>query len=280
MVKTIRCRHCSYPAHAKGMVLAVLMAVALLAAGCMSPVPGDQGFTATPSPALAPADPLPQPLPQAIPKTSALPAIPPVTAIKNLSITRPADCVPVFSPAYTGPGISVLWQFAEPRTAEQINSYLRWDSVQARTNRSETLRIKGMVTGLDEAIGNANLKNDLVLYAGSTDEFTRQIRSAGRSTERGYILASADPSVTCHDRASSGRDTDGYLTLLVFPVRAGNHGLYFNESRREILVTRGMTFELREEELVSRIQFTIDSIPHYKDEEQRNIRLLYLVPIT
>lgn len=265
------------PAYATGTILAGLMMVLLmLAAGCISPGNGDPKVSPTPS--LSPA-PVETELP-ASPVPSAAPSSQEVTAIKNISITRPADCVPVFSPGYPGPVTDALRQFADPVTADQVNAYLRWDSVQARTNRSETLRIKGLVTGIDESVGNGNVKNDLVLYAGSTDEFASQVRSAGRATERGYILASADPSVACHDLAAAGRDTGGYLTLIVFPVKAGSHGLYFNESRREILVARGITFELREEELAGRIQFTLDSIPYYKNDEQRNIRLLYLAPLT
>jgi hypothetical protein len=101
-----------------------------------------------------------------------------------------------------------------------------------------------------------------------------------RYSENSFVTCSFDPSVIYHSMAVSGRDREGYVSMLVIPQKRGNYLLYVNDTNREVLLPRSMIWELSREERVGRVEFTVESVPRYRDEEMKNVRQLYMTQLT
>lgn len=152
--------------------------------------------------------------------------------------------------------------------------------MRQRTGSGDAARIERSVTDIDTALQSSRLEEDLVLYTGVTMDIFGNILSTSRYSEDGYLLCSFDPSVTYHALQGTGRDREGFVTLLVIPEKRGSYLLYVNETRREILLPRSMGFELAAEEKIGRVEFTAESVPRYRDDNMKNVRLLFMTPIT
>jgi hypothetical protein len=286
-----------------GVYFALILVITLLTAGCSLMQPGDTSSptaapaeTVTPQKAPNPAltiqpnqtQPVIQPNatqpatqlknpPNAPQPVNQLNVTQPVIAIKNITITRP-KYKNIF-PEKEMPDVVVndVKGFSNPRTADTINRYLRWESVRAHTNNSESVRIMNMVMHIDFALNTTPaLKEDLMLYGRVSGDQNLQILNTSRYAEDGYFSCSYDPSVIYQSLSKTERDREGYVTMLVIRQKPGAHVLYTNETTREIILPRSMAWELAGEDRIRRGAFSVDSVPRYKDVEIENVRLLYM----
>jgi hypothetical protein len=248
-----------------------LVVITLITAGCLFAEP-DQGAATVPAnaenvPTEQTAAPTlssgPQPAPSA------------VIPLKNITIQHPRELTPV-----TGPAATTINGISDPRTFGTVNGYLRWESARARTNASEAARINGMINVIDAAIGYSSLNEDLILYSGISGDLPHRIINDSRYSEPGYVSCTFDPSIVYHTLAINGRDKEGFVTMLVIHQRLGSHILYVNETKREILLPHGMTWELASEEKIGKIEYIMDSTPRYPDEQPEKVRLLYIKQIS
>ena len=268
MRRIIRKRSLGTRDHQK--LMALLIIIVLVTSGCTGLIPqGEKMPVPTPTPP-------PETRPAITPDTLPTRATPPVIAIRNITLTHPRNIKPVSARDYPENTIKALEEVTSPMTADGINGYLRWDSVRARTRGTETARIEKTVREVDSAIAASALREDLVLYHEIRDDSPQQIRDSGRYAEPGYTLCSYDLSILYHAGSPARRDRYGYLTYLVFHEGPGSHLLFVNESTREVLLPRGMTWEMTAEENVTQARFTLDSVPRYKDDDIRHLRLIYM----
>jgi len=165
--------------------------------------------------------------------------------------------------------------FAEGKTTETINGFLRWESVRARMNQSETARIQDQIRRIDSALFNATIYENITVYTDISGEQSRRIQNDSLFSENGYLIASYDPSVIYERVRISGRDNEGYLTMCVIDFRKGNRLLFVNATDREFLVPRGGIWEVAGEETFDQLLFSSDSVRRYDDVIQTKVRLIY-----
>jgi hypothetical protein len=259
-----------------GTYLALLVIMVLVTAGCTTAAPPEN---ATPSP--VPTAVIPVETPDIITHETLPTPAPSVTlTVKNVTITRPRNVKVYTDMAFPKTTVPAVDAILDPRNATIVNGYLRWESVRTRTNMTEAARIKGIVKGIDTLLDTAYLDEDLVLYYGISGEQPMRIINESRYTEEGYVMASFDPSVIYHTMEKTGRDREGYVSMLVIHTKPGSHLLYVNETTREILLPRGMTGELSAEEKIGRLEFTLESVPRYQDMQMDKVRLLNITLIS
>jgi hypothetical protein len=164
--------------------------------------------------------------------------------------------------------------FADGKTTDTINGFLRWESVRARTNLSDASKIREQIRSIDYAVFNTTLKEDISLYIGVSGEEAKRIRNDSVFSEDGYIIASYDPSIVYHRLANSGRDKDGYLTMCVIDFRRGSHLLFVNATEREFLIPYGGIWDFAREDTYEQLEFSADSVPRYGDIIPTKVRLI------
>jgi hypothetical protein len=164
--------------------------------------------------------------------------------------------------------------FAEGKTTDTINGFLRWESVRARTSKSETASIQEQVRRIDYAVFNTPIQENVSLYIGVSGEQAKRIRNESVFSEDGYIIASYDPSIVYHRLANSGRDIEGYLTMCVIDFRRGKRLLFVNATEREFLIPHGGIWDVAGEETYEQLEFSADSVPRYDDIIQTKVRLI------
>jgi hypothetical protein len=222
------------------------------------------------------------------PQTTSLP--PSITVSPTVSANIPENISSVPRPiTIIGPKQTVIFteqdfppevenavgDFAGGKTTDTINRFLRYESVRARTNQSDTSRIQEQIHRIDYAVFNTTVKENIRLYTSVSGEQAKRIRNDSVFSEDGYILASYDPSVVYHRLANSGRDNEGYITMCVIDFRAGNRLLFVNATEREFLILHGGIWDMAGEETYEQLEFSADSFPRYDDITQTKVRLIY-----
>jgi len=165
--------------------------------------------------------------------------------------------------------------FAEGRTSDTINGFLRWESVRERTDQSEKARIQEEIHRIDYAVFNTTIQENFSVYIGVSGEQAKRIRNESVFFENGYAIASYDPSVVYYQLANSGRDSEGYLTMCVIDFRRGSHLLFVNATDREFLLPHGSIWDVAREDTYDQLEFSADSIPRYDDIILTKVRLIY-----
>jgi hypothetical protein len=165
--------------------------------------------------------------------------------------------------------------FAEGKTTDTINGFLRWDSVRAKTSQPDKARIQEQIHHIDYAVFNTTLKENVSVYVGISGEQAKRIRNESVYSENGYVIASYDPSVVYHRLANSGRDNEGYLTMCVIDFRKGNRILFVNATEKEFLLPHGGIWDVAREETYEQLEYSADSIPRYEDIIPTKVRLIY-----
>jgi hypothetical protein len=165
--------------------------------------------------------------------------------------------------------------FSCGKTTDPITSFLRWESVRARTVPAEAARIREQVRRIDYAVVNTTIRDDMRLYVGLNSEQSRRVRNDSVFAENGYLIATYDPSVIYRRSWSTGRDRDGYVTMCVLDFHKGDHILFVNASEREFLLPRGGTWDVTNEEVYDQLAFSADSVPLYDDIVQTDVRMIY-----
>jgi len=164
--------------------------------------------------------------------------------------------------------------FTAGKTSDTINSFLRWDSVRARTGESEAARIREQIRSIDYALFNSTLQENMRLYLWVSSEQAKRIQNDSVFSDNGYLVASYDPTIIYHKFWSTGRDRDGYLTMVVLDFRKGDHLLFVNTTDRDFLIPRGSSWEVTGINSYDQLSYTADSIPRYDDMAQTDIRLI------
>lgn len=200
--------------------------------------------------------------------------------VKNITITRPVNLKPYTRINLPVDVVTSVQSVTNPHTMDTITSYLRWESVRARTGIADAARIERTIKDLDSALISSRLDEELVLYSGVEGDVPLLIVNESRYTADGYVSCSFDPSVIYHEMDTAGRDREGFVSLLVIPQKRGSYLLYLNETTRTILLPRSMIWELDSEEKIERIEFTVESVPWYRDDEMKNVRLLHMTQIS
>jgi ADP-ribosyltransferase exoenzyme len=206
----------------------------------------------------------------------------PISTMENTSGTPPA--VVIFRPKQTRPFTELQFppdiekavsDFAGGNTTDTINGFLRWESVRARTDQPDAARIQEQIRRIDTALFNATAKEDIRVYLGVSGEQAKRIRNDTVYEEKGYVIASYDPSVVYHRLAGSGRDKDGYLTMCVIDERRGGYFLIVNATEREVLLPRGGIWDFAREDTYDKLEFSADSMPRYGNIVPTKVRLIY-----
>jgi len=197
---------------------------------------------------------------------SAPPAIA-ITSPRQIGIFTEQDFPPEVNAAIS--------DFADGKTTDTINGFLRWESVRARTNQSDAARIREQVHRIDYALFNTTARENISVYIGISGEQVRRIRNESVYTEKGYIIGSCDPSVVYHRLANTARDSEGYLTMCVVDLQRGNRVLFVNATEREFLLPRDGIWDVAREETYEKLEFSQDSIPRYEDTIPTKVRLIY-----
>lgn len=192
----------------------------------------------------------------------------------KISITSPKQTV-IFAEQDFPPEVErAVSNFAEGRTSDTINGFLRWESVRARTDQLEKTRIQEEIRRIDYAVFNTSIQENISVYIGVSGEQAKRIRNESVFSENGYAIASYDPSVIYHQLANSGRDSEGYLTMCVIDLRRGNHLLFINATEREFLLPHGGIWDVARVDTYERLEFSADSIPRYDDIILTKVRLI------
>ena len=192
-----------------------------------------------------------------------------------IAITNPRQTAIFTEQAFPPEVEGAVSDFAEGKTTDTINGFLRWESTRARTNQSDASRIQEQIHRIDYAVFNTTIKENISVYIGVSGEQAKRIRNDSVFSENGYIIASYDPSVVYHRLANSGRDNEGYLTMCVIDFRKGNHLLFVNATEREFLIPHGGIWDVAGEETYEQLEFSADSVPRYDDIIQTKVRLIY-----
>ena len=245
--------------------LALLLVFLVLTCGCLRTEPEELP---------------PQPV-SPLPLMSVSPIVP-VNTTENITSSTPPAIV-ITSPELTGvfteqqfpPEVeTAVTDFTEGKTTDTINGFLRWESVRARTNQSEAARIQEQIRHIDYAVFKTTVRENISVYIGINGEDAKRIQNDSVYEEPGYIIASYDPSVIYHKLATSGRDSDGYLTMCVIDFRRGSHLLFVNATEREFLLPRGGIWDFAGEETYEQLDFSADSVPKYGDIIPTKVRLI------
>lgn len=74
---------------------------------------------------------------------------------------------------------------------------------------------------------------------------------------------------------NNSRDKEGYVNILVMVRHEGEIGLYIDESEREILLPRMLTWDLIKEVKVERLYLDTEFAP-LVEQKYEKVRLLYM----
>jgi hypothetical protein len=198
--------------------------------------------------------------------TSSIPPAITITSLKQTRLFTEQDFPPEVERAVS--------DFSEGRTTDTINGFLRWESVRARTGQSEKARIQEEIRRIDYAVFNTTIQENISVYIGVSSEQARRIRNESVFFEKGYAIASYDPSVVYHQLANSGRDSEGYLTMCVIDFRRGSRLLFVNATEREFLLPHGSIWDVARVDTYEQLKFSADSIPRYDDIIPTKVRLI------
>jgi hypothetical protein len=258
---------------ARMLVIAIVLLLVLFTCGCSQIDPeelGPEELSPTPTPIITSLQ-----SPTLVPAETSAPA-PILISHAVINLSRPKDPV-LFTKAGFPPAIhQAVWDFTDGKTSETINGFLRWESVRAKANRSETAAIRSRIGDIDYAISNSSAGENLILYTGISGELAKRIRNDSAYEERGYIVASYDPSVVYHQLAQGGRDKDGFITMVVTESRRGEHLLFINDTEHSVLLPHGSVWDLAWEEQQDVMDFSVTSFPRYQDEVLTKVRLMYM----
>jgi hypothetical protein len=222
------------------------------------------------------------PLP-ASPRTLITP-VPVVSPGLTVTISRPQQPVAITIPKqsrifrdlrFSADVEKAVSDFSDGRTADTINGFLRWESVRARTNQSESASIREQISRIDYALFNTTAKETISLYVGISGEQLKRVRNDSVYEEKGYTVASYDPSVIYYRLTDRGRDSEGYVTMCVIESRRGDYLLYVNTTDREFLLPRGTIRDVLYEEEFAILKFSAESVPKYRDLALEKTRLIY-----
>lgn len=251
-----------------GLIPAGMMILALaclpLICGCLQVEPEELSPETTTVPVTIPES----PALQLSPDTAA--RIPPA-----ISITSPRLTGLYSAQDFPPEVITAVEDYTSGKTSDTLTSYLRWESVRARTNKQDTARIQEQIHRIDYAFYNTTLKENISFYVGLNAEQARKVRNDSVYSENGYILASYDPSVIYHRFADTGRDSDGYFTMCRIDFTRGSHPLLVNATEREFILPRGGIWDVAGEDTYEELTFAADSIPRYDEMVQTKVRIVH-----
>jgi hypothetical protein len=196
-------------------------------------------------------------------------------APRAIAITSPRQTTPFTEQDFPQEVKKAVSDFTDGKTTDTINGFLRWESVRARTNQSDAVRIREQIHRIDYAVFNTTIQENTRVYIGISGEQAKRIRNESVFEEDGYSVASYDPSVVYHRFADSGRDNDGYLTMCVVNLRRGSHVLFVNATGREFLLPHGGIWDVAGEDTYEELEFSADSIPLYEDIVPMKVRLIH-----
>ncbi|OPX63925.1 MULTISPECIES: ADP-ribosyltransferase [unclassified Methanoregula] len=196
-------------------------------------------------------------------------AIPPA-----ISITRPRLTGLFSAQDFPAEVKAAVMEYSSGKTSDTLNSYLRWESVRARTSKQDAATIREQISRIDYAMYNTSLKENISLFIPLSADQARKVRNESVFSENSYILASYDPSVIYHRFAERSRDNDGYFTMCVIDFRPGSHPLWINETEREFVLPRGGIWDVAGEDTYEKLRFAADSIPRYDDIVLTKVRII------
>jgi hypothetical protein len=245
--------------------ISLLLIFIILICGCLqtepeelSPQEGPSAVAVTESPAIPASTPG---------NISSIPPVIVITSPKQVRLFTEQNFPPAVNAAIT--------DFAEGRSQDSVNGYLRWESVRTKTSLPDKTRIQEQIHSIDYAMFNTTLKENVSVYVGISGEQAKRILNDSAYSDYGYAIASYDPSVVYHRLANSGRDNEGYLTMCVIDYRKGNHLLLVNATEKEFLLPRGGIWDVAGVETYERLEYSADSIPRYEDMIPTKVRLIH-----
>jgi len=245
-----------------GIIILALACFPLIC-GCLQVEPEELPPEATKAPVTIAESPALTPTPET---TAEIP--------QEISITSPRMSSLISSRDFPPEVKAAVMDYASGKTTDTLNSFLRWESVRARTNRQDAERIQEQISRIDYAMYNTSLKENISLYIPLSADQARKVRNESVFSENSYILASCDPSVIYHLFAETGRDNDGYFTMCVIDFRRGSHPLWINETEREFVLPRGGIWDVAGEDTYEELTFAADSIPRYDDIMLTKVRII------
>jgi hypothetical protein len=246
-------------------IITLLLILATLFCGCLQVEPEEMPPVATASLGKITESPT---VPASITENASI-------APRAIVMTSPKQTTPFTDQDFSPEIKKAVNDFTDGKTTDPINGFLRWESVRARTNESDALRIREQIHRIDYAVFNTTIQENIRVYIGISGEQAKRIRNESVFEEDGYSVASYDPSVVYHRFANSGRDNDGYLTMCVVDLRRGSHVLFVNATGREFLLPHGGIWDVAGEDAYEELEFSADSIPLYEDIVPTKVRLIH-----
>ena len=244
-------------------IITLLIIFSILFCGCMDVEPEELPLQATSTVATITTS-LTEPT--STPNISSTP--PPV------AITSPRQAVLFTEQGFPTEVKSAISDFANGKTTDTINGFLRWESVRAKTSPSDAASIQDQIHRIDYAVFNTTIQENISVYVGVSGEQAKRIQNDSVYEEPGYIIASYDPSVVYRKLANSGRDSEGYLTMCAIDFRGGSHLMYLNATDREVLIPHGGIWDVAGKETYEKLDFSKDSIPRYDEIILTKVRLI------
>lgn len=211
------------------------------------------------------------------------PAVPTPLASLDLVLTRlPApDLIPYTERGFSRPVEAAIawWMFpgfdGENR---QFRYYHRATTEEkAAFPPEERTFFDFMTVNLDTAGSVSTISSDVTLFRGITPGVASIILNSSAWDEAPFASTSYDITVTLDQYGN--RDAEGYLNVLVIPVRTGSHVLYLNEDQREFLLPRGTSWDVASVKTVKNLTVNADFPLHNKTERTARftgVRLIYL----
>jgi hypothetical protein len=195
-----------------------------------------------------------------------------------LNLTKPQGIIPYQKRNFDPDVVSAIATYTIYNNSREINNYLRFENVRAevRLNKSREEKLDELIIDLDKALNNSTMPEDIVLFRGLGGPIVDSIRSNRSYIELGYGSASYDISKPYMYAANNSRDKEGYVNILILVRHKGETSLYIDENEREILLPRGLTWDVIEEVKVERLYLDSEFVPLVPNQALEKVRLLYL----
>ena len=194
-----------------------------------------------------------------------------------LNLRTPQGLNPYQKRGFNPEVVGAIAAYTVYNNSREINNYLRFENVRAEVgqNKSKEERLEKLKKKLDSALNNSTMPQDIILFRGLGGPIVDSIRNNLSYVELGYGSSAYDISKPYMYATNNSRDKEGYVNILVMVRHEGEIGLYIDESEREILLPRMLTWDLIKEVKVERLYLDTEFAP-LVEQKYEKVRLLYM----
>jgi len=161
----------------------------------------------------------------------------------------------------------------------EYRNYLRASPEdKAKKYPSETRIFFDFITdNLDMALNESELNETLILYRGISASVADRVLNRSEYIEPAFASTAYDVTVSLD--IFGPRSADGYQNVLVLQRPQGRHALYINEDEREVLMPRGLKWDVVKAIKIDNLTVEAD-FPLYSSGQNKTpfdkVRLIYI----